>query len=247
MTEESRSVYSDSRSEFLLQWQRIHEFREKFTRQAVHSFMFLCAGMGLIAFLLPIALVTTGGYWTNPSISAFYYAGELPRNILTGGLCAIGVFLMLFRGLSDRENWLLTIGGVAAIVVALSPGLKECRPAVTLHLGAAIVFFFCLGIVAIFLSKERIKTIQFDRWKRRFKLSYEVAGWAMVAMPAVAAAFYFAADDRCQSHGLFWLETFGIWAFSFYWFVKTAEYRLLLGVRWPAGLANRRRRGAPAP
>ena len=234
MAEEDHPIYSDAGPEHFMHGRAIGEYRKKFTRQAVSSFMFLCSGMGLLAFLLPILLVITGG-WQN-SISAYYHApGELPRDVLTGGLCAIGVFLMLFRGLSDLENWLLTVGGVAAIVVALSPGLEKCAPAITLHLVAAIIFFLCLAVVAIGLSKKRIDNIVYERWRKRFKLAYNIAGAAMIGMPAVAAIFYFTADDRCQTRALFWIESFGIWAFSFYWFVKTLEYRLLLGVRWPPG------------
>jgi hypothetical protein len=229
--EEDSAVYSDAGPEHSVLGKQIGEFRKKFSRQAVNSFMYLCSGMGLVALLLPILLWITGGY--QVSISAFYHAGDLPRNVLTGGLCAIGVFLILFRGLSNLENWLLTIGGFAAIVVAMSPGLAKCAPAITPHLVAAIIFFVCLAIVAVFLSKKRIENIVYAHWRRRFTLAYNAAGAAMIGMPAVAAIFYFMAPDRCTTHALFWIESFGIWAFSFYWFVKTLEYRLLLRVRWP--------------
>ena len=33
-------------------------------------------------------------------------------------------------------------------------------------------------------------------------------------------------------HYMFWIEFFAIMAFAIYWFVKTAEYRMLLGIRW---------------
>ena len=202
-------------------------FQRIFEAQAVRSYLYLSLGIGLIAALLPVLLVIAGGYQTHDSMSSFYHDTVGPtRDILVGSLCAVGVFLFLFHGLSVVENWLLNLAGAAIIAVALipSPGDTTYGSAL-LHRGSAIVFFVLIGIVAIFLSKGRIKRLKDERKKRWFATAYNVAGAAMVALPGIVAVL----------HGRHWVllaEWAGIWSFSAYWFLKTVEYRLLLRIHW---------------
>lgn len=215
-------------------------FQEIFTAQAVKAYLYLSFGMGIIAFLLPILLVAAGGYDGHYSISYFYHVSDACQNILVGSLCATGVFLFLFHGLSDVENWILNLAGAASISVAMNPmGTEQCgagHDAPSVHAASAILFFLCLAVVAVVFSKRRVEHIQDPAKRRAFKMAYNAAGFAMIAMPAAVAATHFlrkaeaAAAPDC-THWIFWIECFGIWAFSFYWFVKTLEYRLLLRIR----------------
>jgi hypothetical protein len=226
-----------------LPWAEKQVFRKLFATQAMRSYLYLCLGMALVAFLLPIALVVSSGYSGHYSISYFYHVGDLSRNILVGCLWATGVFLFLFQGLSRRENWLLNVAGVAAIGVAMFPmPPQQCSKGLTLHALSAVTFFVALAIVAIFFSKTRIQYIIYPPKRRRFKAAYNVAGLAMVAMPAMVAALHFLSGRKCESHWIFWVEVFGIWAFALYWVVKTIEYKLLLGVKWQATASERRQR-----
>jgi hypothetical protein len=211
-------------------------FQNIFVDQATRSYILLSFGIGGVAFLLPIVLMIAGGYAGHWSISSFYYVPETPRNILVGSLWATSVFLFLFHGLSDLENWILNIAGVAGISVAMNPmGSQQCAGGgVSLHSASAILFFLCLAFVAIALSKGRIRYIVDPTVRKRFKRAYNAAGAMMVAMPAAVAAIHFIGKKGCESHHIFWIETFGIWAFAAFWFVKTFQYRLLLGVRWRA-------------
>ena len=215
-------------------------FQNIFVDQAVQAYLFLSFGMGVIAFSLPILLVLAGGYDGHYSISYFYHVSDVCQNILVGCLCATGFFLFLFHGLSDTENWILNLAGAAAISVALNPmGTQQCRPgddALSIHAASAILFFACLAMVAVVFSKRRIKHIKQPAKRRAFEMAYNAAGFAMIAMPAAVAATHFlrkadaAAAPDC-THWIFWIECLGIWAFAFYWFVKTLEYRLLLRIR----------------
>jgi hypothetical protein len=236
MTDESVVFHTEAHPNDKLKWEDKRRFQRIFTQQAVTSFVRLSFGMGLIALLLPIVLVLVGGYKDHYSISFFYHVTETSRNILVGALCATGVFLFLFHGLSSLENWILNVAGVAAISVAMNPtGNPQCVDGhgngFSLHAASAVLFFICLAIVAVGLSKGRVKYILAPRLKRRFKMAYNAAGFAMVAMPAAVIAIHFLSQTGCNSHWIFWIECFGIWAFSFYWFVKNYEYRLLLGIR----------------
>jgi hypothetical protein len=225
----------------LLPWQDKRRFQRIFTVQAVRSYIFLSFGMGLVALLLPILLLIFGGYSGHYSISYFYHVPGPTRDILVGSLWATGLFLFLFHGLSSLENWLLNFAGLAAISVAMNPmPVEQCGrgPALTLHAISAMIFFALLAIVAVALSKGRIKHIIYPPKRRRFAAAYNIAGAAMIAMPVAVAALHFLGSRECESHWIFWIECAGIWSFAAYWFIKTFEYRLLLRVRWPT--ASRR-------
>jgi len=220
----------------LLNWNDKRRFQRIFTRQAVRSYVWLSFGMGIVALSLPILLVVAGGYAEHYSISYFYHVSDMCRNIFVGCLWATGIFLFLFHGLSRLENWILNLAGAAAISVAMNPMADDqCPPkdvhAFSVHAASAIFFFICLAVVAVGLSKGRIRYIIYPPLKRKFEFAYTIAGLAMVGMPLAVVAIHFLSRRGCESHWIFWIECFGIWAFSFFWFVKTLEYRMLLGIR----------------
>jgi hypothetical protein len=218
----------------LLNWEDKKRFQALFAAQAVKSYVYLSLGMGLVAALLPVALVAAGGYKDNYSISTFYHVSDLSRNILVGCLWAEGVFLILFHGLSKLENRILNVAGLAAISVAMNPmPVDQCGPgpAITVHAASALLFFACLATVAVFLSKGRIQYIIYPPKRRRFAAAYDIAGVAMIAMPVGVAALHFFGKGGCESPWIFWMEALGIWAFAAYWFVKFYEYRLLLRIK----------------
>jgi len=204
-------------------------FQEVFEAQAARTYLYLSVGIGLIAALLPFLLVWRGGYRAHNSISSFYTIDVgSSRDVLVGMLCAVGVFLFLFHGLSKKENWLLNAAGISVIGVALIP----MPTSELLHRGLAIVFFLLIGIVAILYSKGRLDRIKTDRAKRSFKTAYTLAGSAMIVLPLSIVVLQF--TPFRFDHYMFWIEFFAILAFSVYWFTKTLEYYLLLGISWMA-------------
>lgn len=243
MTDQEMAVGADNDGGQLLPWADKELFQKLFSKQAARSYLYLSLGMGLIAFLLPIALVVSGEYDEHYSISHFYHGGDTGRNILVGCLWAIGVFLFLFQALSRLENWILNIAGIAAICVAMFPmSAEQCGsgPAFTFHALSAIIFFICLAVVAIGFSKTRIRYIIYPPKRRRFARAYDFAGVAMIAMPATVFASHMLGGRRCETHWVFWVEVLGIWAFALFWFVKTIEYKTLLRVKWFASAHERR-------
>ena len=203
-------------------------YQRIFEAQAAKTYLYLSLGIGLIAALLPVWLMLAGGYRGHDSISSYYTIEVWPsRDILVGSLCAVGVFLFLFHGLSKAENWLLNFAGITVIAVALIP----MTVSVVLHRGFAIVFFLLIGIVAIFFSKKRIERIPHKRARRVFTALYTAAGTAMIVLPLVIAALQLWPVSRFQ-HWMFWIECAAIWSFSGYWILKTTEYRMLLRIRW---------------
>lgn len=219
-----------------LRWGDKLRFQKLFSQQAVRAYLYLSLGMGLIAFLLPIALFIADPDGGHLSISHYYHGTDLARNLLVGCLWANGVFMFLFQGLSRWENWILNVGGAAAIGVAIFPTTEaqgcEGSFSFSMHFASAVTFFLCLAVVAIIFSKTRVRHIIYRPKRRLFKRAYDLAGLAMIAMPAAVAALYYLGGQRCESDWIFWIEASGIWAFAAYWFVKTAEYKTLLRIKW---------------
>ena len=72
----------------------------------VISYLWLRTAIGIIGIALPFALVLgkilfDGGGLQN-SMSAYYYTNT--RNLFVGSLCAIGIFLMSYRGYGAKTT-----------------------------------------------------------------------------------------------------------------------------------------------
>ncbi|MEO0699060.1 MAG: hypothetical protein AAFY81_04995, partial [Pseudomonadota bacterium] len=93
----------------------------------------------------------------------------------------------------------------------------------------AIAFFACLFVVAIFFSKSRLDYILWPPLRARFAMAYNVTGGLMFGLPLLAYAVHLF-DGRDCGHAIYWIEFGAIAAFSAFWFVKTWEYKRLLGL-----------------
>ena len=87
------------------------------------TYFFLRLSMGLIALLLPL-IVWLGGqaiFHVPPqtSISAYYHTNM--RDVLVGSLFAVGLALLVYKGFSRLEDWLLNIAGILLACVAYFP------------------------------------------------------------------------------------------------------------------------------
>jgi hypothetical protein len=162
---------------------------------------------------------------TTPSAPLYERRALEPRR--HGGAALRGRCLPVsFHGLSKWENRLLNVAGGAIIFVAWIPMYVS----ELVHRGLAVLFFLMIGIVAICFSKGRIKDVPHQRARRVFASQYTGAGIAMIALPLSIAVLQF--TPWRFDHYMFWIEFFAIMSFAIYWFVKTADYRMLLGIRW---------------
>src|SRR5262245_5184407 len=111
-------------------------------------------GMMLVAFFLPIVLYVgwSWGEWPRSSMSFYYYSGRA-QDVFVGALCAIGVFLVLYRPLNTIESRWLTVAGCAALAIALFPMNKDgdCSPKDTwsVHGVSAVIFFGAITFVCL--------------------------------------------------------------------------------------------------
>jgi uncharacterized membrane protein len=214
-----------------IDWARKDAYRKDFSRHANLAFLIKSFGIGVIALAVPIVLPLVGGYDGHYSISFFYHV-PATRDLFVGLLWSLGLFLILFQGLSRWENLLLSAAGVFLILVAMVPtGQEQCTDTMfSWHAGFAFAFFGCLFVVALKFGKERLNYILWPPLRRRFELAYTITGWAMIVLPLVAWAVHLIGARACD-HRIYWIETFAIIAFSAYWFIKTIEYKRLLGLK----------------
>ncbi|MEO0462040.1 MAG: hypothetical protein AAF127_02845 [Pseudomonadota bacterium] len=213
-----------------IDWRRKDAHRKDFSERANLAFLIKCFGIGVLALLIPILLPLIGGYGGHFSISYFYHV-PAARNWFVGLLWSVGIFLILFQGLSRWENMALTLGGVFLILVALVPTTKDqCNESLfSWHAAFALAFFACLFVVAVFFSKSRLEAILWPPLRARFAMAYNITGALMIGLPLIAFGVHLV-DGRDCGHEIYWIEFAAIAAFSAFWFVKTWEYKRLLGL-----------------
>ncbi|MFK7945565.1 MAG: hypothetical protein AB8B85_22015, partial [Paracoccaceae bacterium] len=98
---------------------------DNLARMAV-DYLILRRFLGLLGILLPIVLIAEWLLFEEclrTSISAFYFSGR--RDVFVGIMCAIGIFLLCYRGHNGWENWVANFAGLGAIGVGLLPTAKR--------------------------------------------------------------------------------------------------------------------------
>ncbi|AJE48197.1 hypothetical protein [Celeribacter indicus] len=213
----------------------------------VQSYLRVRRALGVVALLLPFALIA-GGLATEgglrDSVSDYFYS--LLREVFTGALAAIGVFLLSYRGyrrlpgemVSDRT--LSALSGISALLIAFFPALQSCAagieacPAVLtltqrltspvfsarVHNLSAIVFFLCLVVFTL---------VQFPKESSAVRPAiYRICGYGLIAtLLAIVVAFVLgrwggeaAAEVVARHNILFWGEAVAIWIFAIAWLTK---------------------------
>ena len=184
-----------------------------------HLMMRKCVGW--LGFWLPVVLYF-GGLFTErcvipSSISAYYHSvNPVLQGVFVGTLCAIGVFLICYKGYPREggewlsDNWITTAAGSAAIGVAIVPTLtRHCRaentadgvlsyPEATfggVHLVLALVFFAALALMCFFLFTKTASSAD-NRQKAKRNNCYRLCGWVIVATIAAIALVKLCFNDQ---------------------------------------------------
>ena len=136
----------------------------------VKTFRRIRKAIGILGISLPIVLVVLS--WitffdtkVQPSISNYYYTNL--RELFTGVLCAVGLFLIRYQGTKNKTFWkndslLTNIAGYMAFGIALFPtSPNECTDKIyslipscnsllgILHYGFAATFFIIIAVISI--------------------------------------------------------------------------------------------------
>ena len=195
------------------------------------SYTTLRIGMAVLAIALPGMLWLLGDVAANlplqGSMSAYYHAGGLVRDVFVGFLFAIGFFLMLYKGFTDFENWALNLAGGLLLVVAAVPMPWGCGadcPQVTLHGAAAVLFFLCIAYVCLFRSKDTLGLMQDPKTAEKYKIAYWILGGVMIGSPVIALVLKFVLQpDPGKGSYIFLIEAVGVVVFGVYWLLKSKE------------------------
>ncbi|MET0398973.1 MAG: DUF998 domain-containing protein [Longimicrobiaceae bacterium] len=196
----------------------------------------LRTGLWVIGGALPLVVLLAGGVlhhvWLEPSISDYYHTGSgtrffTTRDFFVGGLLAVGACLYLYKGFSTRENVALNLAGGFAAVVALFPtaGAEGGDLVSGVHATAAVLFFVCIAYVSVFRSRDTLRLLPLDR-RPHYARRYVWTGLAMFLLPLAAVVLSYVIEPRSPFRAvIFFVETAGVWAFAWYWRIKSREMR----------------------
>jgi hypothetical protein len=199
------------------------------TQNFAATYKMLRVGVAVIAFAFPV-LLWIGGYMCaglglEGSMSAYYHAGNgAMRNVFVGILFAIGMALFVYQGFTKLEDIALDLAAILACGIALCPMAAVNAPTTIvsrLHGICAISFFVCIGYVCIFRASDTLSLIKDAQKRRAYALTYKLLGFLMVAFPV--AAFVFLSLLQWNKSVIFFVEAAGVYAFAFYWVIKSWE------------------------
>jgi drug/metabolite transporter (DMT)-like permease len=199
----------------------------------VLSYLSLRKAIGLLGaclpFVLAIGLFVLYRKGLQGSISGYYHT-EM-RDVFVGTLCAIGVFLLSYRGYESKDR----IAGNLACVFAIGTALFPTAPDVmnpthmdnvkgAIHFISAALFLLTLAYFSLRLfTKTDPKLIPTPRKTNRNRI-YLVCGYTIVAAIALIAIYKVLPNDiemrLAELKPVFWLESIAVVAFGISWLTK---------------------------
>ena len=207
--------------------------KETLKKHIYATYATLRHSLAAMAVFFPMLLYLGGRFHQvlpQNSMSAYYFASapglnDSPMRVwFVGLLFAIGACLIVYKGFSHLEDWLLNVAGISATCVALFPMPWECEPncpQITIHGASASILFLCIATVSIFCAKDTIKLLKDKKREGAYLRKYRLIGALMAATPLVA--FLFATWLGDLKKYVFAVEAVGIWTFSYYWWTKSRE------------------------
>lgn len=204
------------------------------TRRA-GSYLELRQWLGAAGTLLPFVLVlghaflrallpgppVWRGWDLQDSMSSYYYTDM--QNVFVGSLCAIGVFLLWYKGDDKTGVWAGTIAGLCAIGAGLCP-IRPSNGPITiisaLHFSFAGVLYLTLAYIAI-VRFPVADSAPGGRVRLRNRLS-RICGWTIVAcmvLIAIAQLRFVRAHVGSYRPG-FCLESFATITIGISWLTK---------------------------
>ena len=191
-------------------------------------------GAGLPWVLVGLSGVHFFGTEVQPSISDYYYTNL--RELFTGTLCAVSLFLIRYVGFKDRVFWkndnlMTNIAGVMALGVALFPTSPRdsCRKIYSfipfsyewlgwLHYGFAAVFFIILANMSInvfTIGQQKNKNIPLSIVNENN--IYRICGYTIYACLVFIPIF---AQYKLITYSTLLFETIALNAFGIAWLIK---------------------------
>lgn len=210
-----------------------HATPDELQEHMARTYFSLRIGMGGVAAALP-PLLWAGGRLADHeslrcSMSAYYYSPAM-RDVFVGALCAIGVFLYLYKGFSKQENWALNAAGLFVIGVALEPTSPTCPEgagfSMSVHGALAVLFFLSIAYVCLFRAGDTLALLQRGdpAAAKRFQRVYQALGALMAVSPGTAVILTAVLQPDGHARSLvFFVEAVAVLTFAAYWIVKSRE------------------------
>jgi hypothetical protein len=167
---------------------------DKLREHILETYSLLRIGMALIGILFPLVLWWVGlfrGVKLQGSISAYYHTSM--GDVFVGSLCAIGVFLYFYKGVTTKENIALNFAGIFAVLVALLPtaapsDLKcETFTAPYWHGTSAILFFVAIAYVSWFCASDTLNYVSNQSRQKLYSGLYKLLAIGMISLPLLSA------------------------------------------------------------
>ena len=198
----------------------------------VISYLRLRRAVGYLGLALPFVLAL-GAFWLHgqgiqSSISAYYHTGM--RDVFVGILCAIGIFLLSYRGHERKDRLAGDAACLFALGVALFPTAPDVDPTSRqkliggVHLVFASLFFLTLAYfsLCLFTLTDPMKPPTPRKLQRN--RVYRACGYTMLAALALILAITIAPAELSAPirslQPVFWLEALAVVAFGLSWLTK---------------------------
>jgi hypothetical protein len=191
--------------------------------------------LGVIGATLPFVLVLGNaflrsvlvgppawrGWDLQHSMSGYYFTPM--QNVFVGALCAIGAFLLSYKGYDKKDAWAGTLAGLFAIGAGLFPTIPPSGKVTVIsefHIGFAAALYLTLAYFAIvrFPVTDRARA---GRNAAR-NILYRVCGWTIIACLVLIAISekHFVRARVGSYHPAFWLESLATISFGVSWLTK---------------------------
>ncbi len=197
----------------------------------VIGYLTLRKAIGLLGTSLPFVLSLGAFLLFNTgiqaSMSSYYHTGR--RDVFVGTLCAIGIFMLSYRGYERQDDVADDLACVFAVGVALFPTtLREDLTTLdtigALHLVFAALLFLTLAYFSLFLFTKTDPTKTPTRRKRQRNQVYRTCGYTLVASIALILLLTFLPLEIKQAlspyHPVYWLESLAVVGFGISWLTK---------------------------
>ncbi|MDO8998427.1 MAG: hypothetical protein Q7W45_01585 [Bacteroidota bacterium] len=203
------------------------------------SYLALRKIVGFLGITFPIILILGAiafGACKGVQASISDYHNTSMRDVFTGILCAMSLFLFAYAGYDKLDFWMAKLCGILGFMVAIFPdGLddNECTIYVNqiippwmekVHLYSAGAFFLVLAYFSIFLfTKSNKATAAQTAQKKKRNLIYKICGYIMVVCIVILLLYFQipGLKEKFEKYSpVLFLEIIALWAFGFSWLVK---------------------------
>lgn len=199
----------------------------------VASYLVLRKAIGYLGIALPFVLafgnmLLLGKPGIQRSISSYYHTPM--GDVFVGILCAIGVFMVSYKGYERKDALAGYLACISAAGVAWFPAAPDSDPTSQqeftghVHLCFAALFFLTLSYFSLCLFTKTDPSKAPTRRKLQRNTVYRICGYTMLIALALIVVLAILPDETkagvMKLDPVFFLEATAILAFGFSWLTK---------------------------